>query len=75
MVLDGTDLSLDGLVCSLNASVGVTVSNWPFFEHDFGCDVRAGFVFDVDDTRFLVAVQNHFLMTCGQHVVRECSFC
>ena len=30
---------------------------------------------DVDDARFLVALQYHFLMTCGQHVVRMCSFC
>ena len=51
------------------------VSNWAFFEHDFGWDVRAGFVFDVDDARFLVALQYHYLMTCGQNVVRECSFC
>ena len=29
---------------------------------------------DVDDARFLVALQYHFLMTCGQHVVRGCSF-
>ena len=31
--------------------------------------------FDVDDSRILVALQYHFLVTCGQHVVRECSFC
>ena len=35
----------------------------------------AGFVLDVDDARFLVTLQYHCLMTCGQHVVRECSFC
>ena len=32
-------------------------------------------MFDVDDARFLVALQGHFLMTCGQHVVRKCQFC
>ena len=32
------------------------------------------FVFDVDDARFLVALQYHFLMTRGQHIVGECSF-
>ena len=32
-------------------------------------------VFDVNDAKFLVALHCHFLMTCGQHVVRECSFC
>ena len=37
-------------------------------------NVRASFVFDVDDARFLVALQCHFLMTRGQHVVCECSF-
>ena len=31
---------------------------------------------DVDDVRFLFALQFHFLMTCGQHIVRESShFC
>ena len=44
--------------------VGVTVSNWALFVHDFGWDVRACFAFDVDDARFLVALQYHFLMTC-----------
>ena len=53
--------SLDGLVRSLNATVGVAVSNWAFFVHDFGWDVRAGFVFDVDDARFLVALQYNTL--------------
>ena len=33
------------------------------------------FVFDVDDARFLVALQYDFLMTCRPHVERECSFC
>ena len=75
VVLDRTDLSLDGLVCSLNAAVGITVSDWAFFVHDFCWNVRGSFVFDVDDARFMVALQYHFLMTCGQHVVRECSFC
>ena len=28
--------------------------------------------FDVDDAWFLVALKKHFLMTCGQHVVRKC---
>ena len=59
----------------LNGAVGVAVSDWTFFVHDFGWDVRAGFVFGVDDARFLIALQYHFLMTRGQHVVRECSFC
>ena len=68
-VLDRTDLSLDGLDGSLNAAVGVAVSDWAFFVHDFSWDMRSSFVFDVDDARFLVAVQNHFLMTCGQHVL------
>ena len=73
--LDCTDLSLDGLVCSLSAAVCVAVSDWTFFAHDFGGDVRASFVFNVDDARSLVNLQYHFLMTCGQHVVRECLFC
>ena len=32
-----------------------------FFVHDFGWDVRASFVFDVDDARFLIALQVLFL--------------
>ena len=32
-------------------------------------------VIDIDDARFLVAMQDYFLTTCGQHVVGECSFC
>ena len=60
VVLDCTNLSLDGLVRSLNATVGVAVSGWTFFVHGFGRDVGAGFVFDVDDARFLVALQYHF---------------
>ena len=63
--------ALDGLVCSLNAAAGVAVSDCASFVHDFGWNVRAGFVFDVDDTRFLVALQYHFLMTFGQHGVRR----
>ena len=62
------------LVRSLNAAVCVAVSDWAFFVHDFGWDVRASFVFDVDDSRFLVALQYHFLMTCGQHVVAQVLF-
>ena len=62
-------MSLDGLVCSLNAAVGVAVFDWAFSAHDFSWDVRVSFVFDVDDARFLVALQYHFLMT------REFSFC
>ena len=73
--IDCTDLSSDGLIRSLNATVGVAVSVWTFFVHDFGWDVRARFVFDVDDARFLIALQYHFLMTSGKHVVRDCSFC
>ena len=75
VVLDCTNLSLDGLVRSLNATACVAVSDWTFFVHDFGWDVRVVFLFDVDDARFLVALQCHFLMTCGQHIVRKCSFC
>ena len=60
---------------SLNATVGVAVSDWTFFVHDFGWDVRANFVFDVDDAGFLLALQHHFPMTCGQNVVCKCSFC
>ena len=37
--------------------------------------MRVNFVFDVGDVRFLIALQYHFLMTCGQHVVRKCSLC
>ena len=74
-VLDCTNLPLDGLVHSLNATVGVAVSDWTFFVHDFGWDVRANFVFDVDDAGFLLALQHHFPMTCGQNVVCKCSFC
>ena len=43
------------------------VSDWTFVR-DFGWDVRASFVFDVDDAW----LQYHFPMTCGQ---RKCSFC
>ena len=75
MVIDCTNLSLDGLVRSLNATVGVAVSSWTFFVHDSGWDVRAGFVFDVDNARLLIALQYHFLMIYGQHVVRKCFFC
>ena len=63
------------LVRSLNATVGVPVSDWTFFVNAFGWDVRVRFVFDVNDARFLVALQRQFLMTCGQHIVRQCSFC
>ena len=63
------------MVRSLNATVGVAVSDWTFFLHDFGWDVPAGFVFDVDDDRFLIALKYHFLMICGQHFVLKRSFC
>ena len=63
------------MVRSLKATVGVAVSDWTIFLHDFGWDVRAGFVFDVDDARFLIALLYHFVMTCGQHVVLKRSFC
>ena len=56
VVLDCTDLSLDGLVGSFDAAVGVVDPSWALFAHDFGSDVRAGFVFDVDDARFLIAL-------------------
>ena len=36
---------------------------------------KPDFVFDVDDAQFLISLQYHFLMTGGQHVVRECSCC
>ena len=75
VVLDCTDLSFDASFCSRNASVGVAFCNWTLFVHDFGWDVRAGVVFDVDDARFWVTLQYHFFMTCGQHVLRECFFC
>ena len=61
-----------GLARTLSATVGVNVSDWTFFVHDFGWNVRARFVFDVDDARFLLPLQYHFLMTCGQHIVRKC---
>ena len=51
------------------------VSDGTFFVDDVGWDVRAGFVFDVDDAWFLVASQCHFLMASGQHVEGECFFC
>ena len=51
---------MDGLAGSLDAAVGVAVSNCALSEHDFSWDVRATFVFDVDDARFLVALQYHF---------------
>ena len=51
------------------------VSDWIFFVQAFGWDVRTSFVSHVDDARFLIALQYHFLMTCGQPVVRKCSFC
>ena len=74
-MLHSSDLPLDGLAGSLDAAVGIAVSNCALSVHDFGWDVRATFVFDVDDARFLVALQCHFLVTCVQHVVGECSFC
>ena len=48
-VLDCTSLSLDLLVGSLNASIGVAVSDMTFFVDDVGLDVPAGFVFGVGD--------------------------
>ena len=55
-VLDCTTLSLDCLVSSLDAAVGVAVSDGAFFVDDFDWDVRAGLVFGVDDAWFLVAL-------------------
>ena len=59
-VLDCASLSWDCLLGSLDASVGVAVSDGAFFVDDFGCDARACFVFDVDDAWLLVAWQHHF---------------
>ena len=47
---------LDRLDDSFNATVCVAVSDWTFFAHDFGWDVRARFVSAVDDARFLFAL-------------------
>ena len=57
--LDCPNLPLDGLNCWLNAAVGVAVSHWTLFVHDFGWDVGASFVFDVNDTRLSVALWCH----------------
>ena len=38
-------------------------------------DVFATFEFNVNDAQLLVALWYHILMTCGQHVLRECSLC
>ena len=44
-------------VCrSMQSAVGVGVTDWALFVDDCSFDVRAGFVFDVDDARFLVAL-------------------
>ena len=40
-VLDCSGVPVDGLVCSLDASLAVAVSDWTFFANDFGWDVRA----------------------------------
>ena len=56
VILDRTNLSLHGSDGSLNAAVGVAVSDWAFFVHDFCWDVRSSFVFDVNDARFLIAL-------------------
>ena len=53
-VLDCANLPLDGLNCWLNAAVAV--SDWTLFVHDFGWDLGASFVFDVNDTRLSVAL-------------------
>ena len=55
-VLDCANLSLDGLVCSLDASVEVAVSDKTFFADNFGWDVRAGNVLDVNDAWFSFAL-------------------
>ena len=72
---DGAYLTLDGLVGSLHASVGVAVADWALFVDNFGWVVCACFVFDVDDAGTLIVLQDHFLTTGGQHVGCECSFC
>ena len=59
VVLDRTDLSLDGLNGSLNAAIGVAVSDWTFL-HDLCWNMGTSFVFDVNDARFLIALQALF---------------
>ena len=59
---------------SMQSAVGVGVTDWALFVDDCSFDVRAGFVFDVDGARFLVALQYHFLMARCKHVVGRCSF-
>ena len=61
------------MVDSLDDYVGVAVSDGTFFLDGFGWDVRASFVFDVDDDWFLVALSYLILMTSGEHFERECS--
>ena len=50
------ELSLNVLNFSLNAAVVVAFSVWTLFVHDFGWDVCARFVFNVNDARLLVAL-------------------
>ena len=49
-------------------------SGWTSFIDDFRWDVRACFVFDVDDAGLVVTQKDRSLMTSGQLDDYECSF-
>ena len=74
-VLDCTDLSLDGLVSLSQCCRWRCCPRLGFSSYTISVGMCVPTVFDVNDAKFLVALHCHFLMTCGQHVVRECSFC
>ena len=62
-ILDCTNLSLDCSIGSIDARLGVAVSDKTFFVNDSGQNVCASFVFDVRGAWLLVALWYHFLMT------------
>ena len=74
-VLDCTDLSLDGLVSLSQCCRWRCCLRLGFSSYTISVGMCVPTVFDVNDAKFLVALHCHFLMICGQHVVRECSFC
>ena len=74
-VLDCTDLSLDGLVSLSQCCRWRCCLRLGFSSHTISVGMCVPTVFDVFDAKFLVALHCHHLMICGQHVVRECSFC
>ena len=68
-------LSSHGCVVQCSLPLELVSSTGALFVDDCSFNVRAGFVFGVDDARFLVALQYHFLMARCKHVLGKCSFC